>query len=83
MIRKILIRANSLFQKIKNSETEIFNNFLEKRKLSEEVAKDFSLGLTLKANTITNYLHTIPDQKERDYALKHKANSCRTNQLTQ
>lgn len=70
MMRKLLVTANQLFQKMAQGQPQAYQDFLKQRNLTEEVAHKFSLGLTTKSNMITSYLQSIPDQKKRAEALK-------------
>jgi DNA primase len=71
MGRRILSKTSQLYQKLTTvSEGQEFKKFLKKRNLSEEIAHQYSLGFAPKANALTEYLHSIKEEKEKDFALK-------------
>lgn len=70
MAKKILNRASLIYRKIAtNPGCEVYKHFLKDRKLSEETASQFSLGYAPNRNTISEYLNSIADPKEKKMAI--------------
>ncbi|MBY0415181.1 MAG: DNA primase [Bdellovibrionales bacterium] len=70
MAKKILTRAALLYRKIGSSNQFLpFNNFIKNRGLDAEIATTYSLGFAPNKSSITDYLKSIPDPKERDFAI--------------
>ncbi len=70
MAKKILTRTALLYRKTATSGAfSPYTNFIKNRGLNEEVATTYSLGFAPNKNSITDYLSSIPDQKDRDFAL--------------
>jgi DNA primase len=70
MAKKILTRAALLYRKIGASgQFPPYNSFIKNRGLNDEIATTYSLGFAPNKSSITDYLKTIPDPKERDFAL--------------
>jgi DNA primase len=70
MAKKVLTRTALLYRKMATSGSySPYNNFIKNRGLDEEVATTYSLGFAPSKNSITEYLNSIPDQKDRDFAL--------------
>lgn len=70
MAKKILTRATLLYRKMATSGAfPAYTNFIKNRGLNEEIATTYSLGFAPNKSAITDYLKTIPDQKERDFAI--------------
>tara|TARA_Y100000590_G_scaffold470726_1_gene668636 strand:+ start:99236 stop:101137 length:1902 start_codon:yes stop_codon:yes gene_type:complete len=72
MAKKILSRAVLIYKKYANSENgQAFQEFLEKRKLTEDIANTYQLGFAPKTGVIVDYLHrNIPNEKDKAFALK-------------
>lgn len=68
---RVLRAAQALYLKYTQSEPgeSIFEDFLKKRGLSRETAEKFGLGYAPGKNTVYKYLNSIPDQKEKNFAL--------------
>lgn len=70
MAKKILTRTALLYRKTATSGNFApYTNFIKNRGLDEEVATTFSLGFAPSKNSITDYLSSIPDPKDREFAL--------------
>ena len=70
MARKILSRASLIYRKIATTSNCLaYKEFIKNRGLNESIATTFALGFAPATNTITNYLNSIPDPKERDFAI--------------
>lgn len=70
MAKKILTRAALIYRKTATTGAfPAYNSFIKNRGLNEETATTFSLGFAPNKNTITDYLSSIPDPKEREFAL--------------
>lgn len=70
MAKKILTRTALLYRKTATSGNFApYTNFIKNRGLDEEVATTFSLGFAPSRNSITDYLSSIPDPKDREFAL--------------
>lgn len=69
MAKKILQKVTLLYQKSAQN-SKVFENFKEARGISGDIAKAYHLGFAPGTNAVTRYLSSIPDQKERDFALK-------------
>ncbi len=70
MMKKLLVTSNQIFVKLAETQPEHFQHFLKERNLTAEIASKFSIGLTTKANILTNYLESISDKKKREDALR-------------
>lgn len=70
MGRKILSRANKIFQTTANQGSEPFNQFIKTRNLNDEMVKTFGLGMAPHTNVVLNYLNSIPDENQRQLALQ-------------
>lgn len=71
MARKILDSVTKLYQKAAWSEgNKVFRDFLQSRKLSEEIAKTYHLGFAPGNNAVSHYLKSIKDKKDRDFAVE-------------
>tara|TARA_R110002072_G_scaffold1989_5_gene16618 strand:+ start:69766 stop:71658 length:1893 start_codon:yes stop_codon:yes gene_type:complete len=71
MGKKILAKATILYKK--SSETkykEQFQHFLTSRGLSEEIAQTYQLGFSPENSALFDYLSSIKNEKDRDYALQ-------------
>lgn len=70
MAKKILTRSALLYRKTASSGAFApYTSFIKNRGLNEEIATTYSLGFAPNRNSITDYLRSIPDQKERDFAI--------------
>ena len=70
MAKKILTKAALLYRKVASSgQFQAYNSFIKKRGLDEDVAMSFSLGFAPNKNSISDYLKTIPNPVERDFAI--------------
>ncbi len=68
--KKILTRAALIYRKTASSgQFPAYNQFIKNRGLNEEIATTYSLGFAPNKNSITDYLGTIPNEKERSFAL--------------
>ncbi len=67
MAKKLLSRAVKIFLK---SENPVFQEFLKKRNLDKETTGKFQIGYAPGNNVLYNYLQTIKDTKERDFAIE-------------
>lgn len=71
LAQKILSKSALLYRKIATDKTpKEFAEFIEKRKLSIETAKQFQLGYAPGNNLITGYLSSIKNDSERENTLK-------------
>jgi len=68
MAHKVLNKAMILYQKVAEKNPQ-YLDFLAKRGLDENIAKNFSLGLATQNNLISEYLVSIKDSKERELAI--------------
>ena len=70
MGRKVISRVQLIYEKFaRKNAREKFNTFLQARGLNQETADEFGIGFAPGTNTITNYLESIPNQKERELAI--------------
>lgn len=70
MAKKILTRAALLYRKIGSSgQFPPYNSFIKNRGLNDEIATTYSLGFAPNKSSITDYLKSIPDPKDRDFAI--------------
>ncbi|MBT7669395.1 MAG: DNA primase [Bdellovibrionales bacterium] len=71
MALRILSKAAQIYRKVAvgSSRTD-FDNFLLERKLSEESAEHFYLGIAPKGSVIVPYLESIPNSQDRKQALQ-------------
>jgi DNA primase len=68
---KVLDRAYKYYKKVANeSAPENFTSFLKKRNLNQESVDNFGLGYAPGNNAFTAYLNSIPNKKDRDFAIK-------------
>lgn len=71
MAKKILSRVSTLYRKTASSKKyPAYNDFIEKRGLSELIAQTYHLGYAPKDNRVTHYLQSIPSRPDREFALK-------------
>jgi DNA primase len=70
MAKKILTRAALIYRKTAASgQFPAYTNFIKHRGLSEDIATTYSLGYAPNKNSLSDYLGTIPNEKDRTYAL--------------
>jgi DNA primase len=71
MAKKILTKSAQLYRKVATTHRfQPYDDFIKKRGLNEEIATTYSLGFAPNKNSITDYLGSIPNEKERSFALK-------------
>lgn len=71
LARKIVKVAAELYRTFAaNDGKNEYHKFLSNRKLSEDTAKKFFIGLSPETNIVTNYLKSIKDEKNRHNALE-------------
>jgi len=67
---RVLNGANRLYKKVANElKPEQFTNFLKERNLNNESVTNFGLGYAPSNNALTSYLNSIPNQKEKEFAI--------------
>lgn len=70
MGKKILSKAAFLYRKIASThQFAPYDNFIKNRGLDEEIANSYSLGFAPNKNSLLEYLSSIGDEKERNFAL--------------
>lgn len=71
MGHRVLKAAQRLYEKLARSPQyeSVLNNFIKDRKLSVEIAEKFGLGYTPGKSSFYKYLNSIPDKKDKHYAL--------------
>ena len=70
MGKKILAKTALLYRKLATTHKFIaFDEFVKNRGLSEETAATYSLGYAPHKNSLLEYLSSINDEKERNFAL--------------
>jgi len=71
MGKKILTKTAQLYRKIATDKAQSpFQDFIKKRAISDEIAKTYQLGYSLNRNSLLEYLQSIPNLNEREFALK-------------
>lgn len=71
MGKKLLSNSTKLFRKVaETSNSQAFSEFLKKRGLSEEIAKTYQLGYAPAGRVLFDYLGSIKNEKDRDFAIK-------------
>ncbi len=71
MSYRVLAVASKIYRKCaKESFLKTYQEFLKNRGLDEATATDFGIGFAPKNNVLLNYLRSIPDSSEREFALK-------------
>ena len=74
MALRVLNASNKIYRKVATEmNPKLFSEFLKNRKITEESVQDYQLGFAPATNALTNYLNTIPDQKERKFAIETAA----------
>ncbi len=70
MAEKILSKSCQLYRKLSQTgRYEKYGEFIKGRGLNEEIASTYSLGYAPKNSSLTDYLNSIPTDKERNFAL--------------
>ncbi|MCO4753239.1 MAG: DNA primase [Bacteriovoracaceae bacterium] len=70
MAIRVLKVANKLYRKVaKDRNPKNFTDFLSSRKLNEDSVNEFEIGYSTGNNMLVSYLNSIPDEKERQFAL--------------
>ncbi len=70
MGKRILTKASQLYKKMAETEKYTpFQEFLQKRHLNSLTVQTYSLGFAPKGNSLAEYLQSIPNQKDRKFAL--------------
>lgn len=71
MARKLLSKTSQLYRKIATERNCVpYQEFIKKRGISEEHAALFGLGFAPGGNVLLSYFESIPNQTEREFALK-------------
>ncbi|MBL6989142.1 MAG: DNA primase [Bacteriovoracaceae bacterium] len=72
MAHKVLSKASQIYTKIVNSTNppQAFNDFTKTRKLTPETVQLFSLGYAPGSNVIANYLSSLANKKDKNFALQ-------------
>ena len=71
MAIRVLRAANKLYRKVATERNpQNFQDFLKNRKLNEESVNDFEIGYATKNNMLVSYFDSIPNQKDREFAIK-------------
>jgi len=70
MGRKILTKAAQLYRKTAATHKFApYDDFIKKRGLNEEIAATYTLGFAQNKSSLYEYLKSIPDEKERAFAI--------------
>lgn len=70
MAKKILTKTAQLYRKTATTHKfPPYEDFIKKRGLNEEIASLYNLGFSPAKNSICDYLGSIPNEKERSFAL--------------
>lgn len=70
MALNILTKTSRIYSKIPSAgKCKPFNQFIQSRKLSEESIKKFSIGYASSPYIISDYLNSIPDEKQKNDAV--------------
>lgn len=70
MAKKILTNTSKLYKKVaETGQYQAYADFLSGRNLKQETADQYMLGISPKNNAVYEYLNSIPEQKEREFAL--------------
>jgi DNA primase len=71
MAEKILSKSCQLYRKLSQTgKHEKYSKFIKNRGLNEEIASTYSLGYAPKHSALTEYLSSIPNEKDRGFALQ-------------
>lgn len=72
MGKKLLTNGMKLFKKIaETGQYQPFQDFLKNRGLSEEIAKNYQLGYAPNGTVFFDYISSIKNEKERNFAISH------------
>lgn len=70
MGKKILTKTAQLYRKTATTHKfPAYDEFIKKRGLNEEIATTYTLGFAQSKNSLYDYLKSIPNEKERAFAL--------------
>ena len=70
MAKKILTKTAQLYRKTATTHKfPPYDEFIKKRGLNEEIATTYNLGFAQARNSLCDYLGSIPNEKERTFAL--------------
>ncbi|MFA6238901.1 MAG: DNA primase [Bacteriovorax sp.] len=70
MAKKILTKTAQLYRKTATTHKFApYDDFIKKRGLNEEIASTYNLGFAQAKNSLCDYLSSIPNEKERIFAL--------------
>ena len=70
MAKKILAKTAQLYRKTAvTHKFPAYDDFIKKRGLNEEIATTYSLGFAQAKNSLCDYLGSIPNEKDRAFAL--------------
>lgn len=70
MALRVLKAANRIYYKSGNElKPTIFKEFLEKRKINAEIAKEFEIGFAPPNNAVFNYLQSLPADVDKNLAI--------------
>ncbi len=70
MAKKILTRAATIYRKTAASgQFQPYTSFIKNRGLNEEIATTYALGFAPNKNSIADYMGTIPNEKDRSFAI--------------
>lgn len=71
MAKKILLKSSQLYFKIGGTGTHpAYPDFIKKRNLNDDIANTYQLGYAPPDSQLTKYLNSIPNEKERNFALQ-------------
>lgn len=71
MALRVLKAANRIYYKSGNElKPKIFTDFLEKRKINAEIAKEFEIGFAPPNSAIFNYLQSLPAEVDKNLAIE-------------
>jgi DNA primase len=71
MALRVLKAANRIYYKVGHElQNPAFTEFLNKRKITPEIAKEFELGFAPGNNALLNYLESLPDENDKKLALE-------------
>lgn len=68
---RVLTAANKLYKKYAiETNPELYKNFIKQRNLNEQSIKDFEIGFAPGNNVLLNYLSSINNEEEKNFALQ-------------
>lgn len=71
MAKKILLKTAQIYRKVAvSSSNSAYTSFLKTRKLSSEIAEEFNIGYAPNSNIISEYLSSIKDESQKQFALQ-------------